>query len=68
MNMSNNDMKYNASGCRDVVAERAIKNVDRTPHEVTELVDVIKKISGAYGYNVEGRIAFRNKKTNNIYR
>ncbi len=66
--MDKNDMKYNASGCRDVVAERAIKNADRTPREVTELMDVIKKISGAYGYDVEGRITFRNKRTNIIYR
>lgn len=64
----NQDIKYNASGYRDVVAEKAIRAADRTPHEITELVDVIKKIAGAYGYDVEGRIAFKDKKTNMIYK
>ena len=62
------DLKHNASGYRDIVAEKAIRNVDRTPHEITELLDVIKKIAGAYGYDVEGRIAFKDKKTNMIYK
>ena len=62
----NQDIKHNASGYRDVVAEKAIRAADRTPHEITELVDVIKKIAGAYGYDVEGRIAFKDKKTNMI--
>ena len=44
-----NNLKYNASGYRDKVAERAIRAVDHTPHEISELVDVIKKISAAYG-------------------
>lgn len=64
----NQDIKHNASGYRDVVAEKAIRAADRTPHEITELVDVIKKIAGAYGYDVEGRIAFKDKKTNMIYK
>lgn len=64
----NQDLKYNASGYRDVVAEKAIRSADRAPHEITELVDVIKKIAGAYGYDVEGRIAFKDKKTNMIYK
>lgn len=66
--MNQNDIKYNASGYRDKVAETAIRKADRTPPEITELVDVIKKISGAYGYDVEGRIVFRCKKTNMIYK
>ena len=64
----NQDLKYNASGYRDVVAEKAIRSADRAPHEITELVDVIKKIAGAYGYDVEGRIAFKDKKRNMIYK
>lgn len=64
----NQDIKHNASGYRDVVAEKAIRAADRPPHEITELVDVIKKIAGAYGYDVEGRIAFKDKKTNMIYK
>ncbi|MCM1235324.1 MAG: hypothetical protein NC489_34925 [Ruminococcus flavefaciens] len=63
-----NELKYNGSGYRDKVAERAIRAVDHTPHEISELVDIIKKISGAYGYDVEGRIAFQDRKTKIIYK
>lgn len=63
-----NDLKYNASGCRDIVAEKAIRKADRAPHEISELVDIIKKIAGAYGYEVEGRIAFRDKKSKIVYK
>lgn len=62
------ELKYNGSGYRDIVAEKAIKKADHTPYEVSELVDVIKKIAGAYGYEVEGRIAFRDKKTKIVYK
>lgn len=65
--MNQNDIKFNASGYRDKVAETAIRKVDRTSLEIAELVDVIKKISKAYGYDVEGRITFRKNKTNMIY-
>ncbi|MCX4345533.1 MAG: hypothetical protein OSJ53_16815 [Kineothrix sp.] len=63
-----NDLKYNASGYRDVTAEKAIRSADHTPRDIAELVDIIKKISGAYGYDVEGRIAFQNRKTKIVYR
>ena len=62
------DLKYNASGYRDVTAEKAIRSADHTPRDIAELVDVIKKISGAYGYDVEDRIAFQDRKTKIIYR
>ena len=63
-----NDLKYNGSGYRDIVAEKAIRKADHTPHEISELVDVIKKIAGAYGYEIDGRIAFQDKKTKIVYK
>ena len=63
-----NDLKYNGSGYRDIVAGKAIRKADRPPCEISELVDIIKKIAGAYGYDVEGRIAFQDKKTKIIYK
>ncbi len=62
------DLRYNASGYRDITAERAIRSADRPPRDLPELVDVIKKISGAYGYDIDGRIAFQGRKTKIIYR
>lgn len=63
-----NDLRYNGSGYRDSTAEKAIRSADHAPRELSELVDVVKKIAGAYGYDVEGRIAFRDKKTKIVYR
>lgn len=63
-----NGLGYNGSGYRDMVAERAIRKADHTPYEVSELVDIIKKIAGVYGYEVKSRIIFQNKKTKIIYR
>lgn len=63
-----NDLKYNGSGYRDVTAEKAIRSADHAPRELPELVDVIKKIAGAYGYDIEGRIAFQDRKTKIVYR
>lgn len=63
-----NDLKYNGSGYRDITAEKAIRSADHAPRELSELVDVIKKIAGAYGYDIEGRIAFQDRKTKIVYR
>ena len=43
-------------------------DLDHTPHEISELIEIIKKISAAYGYDIEGRIAFQDKKTKIIYK
>ena len=66
--MRNNDLRYNGEGYLDKTAEKAIKNADRTPYEVTEMVDILKKIAGVYGYEIVGRIAFKSKKTGIIYK
>ncbi|MCI8765590.1 MAG: hypothetical protein HFG58_13690 [Lachnospiraceae bacterium] len=63
-----NKLKYNGSGCRDAVAEQAIWKADRTPYEISELVDVIKKIAKVYGYDIAGRIAFQDRKTKIVYK
>lgn len=63
-----NKLKYNGSGCRDAVAEEAIRKADRAPQEISELVDVIKKIAKAYGYDIAGRIAFQDRKTKIVYK
>lgn len=38
------DLKYNGSGYRDVTAERAIRKTDKQPQEVTDLVEIFKKL------------------------
>ena len=61
------DLKYNGSGYRDVTAERAIRKTDKQPQEVTDLVEIFKKIADLQGYEIHGRIGFKNKHTGIIY-
>ena len=63
-----NSLKYNASGYRDKVAVRAYRARVHSPPVIFVMVVVIKKISAAYGYDIEGRIAFQDKKTKVIYK
>ncbi len=63
-----NDLKYNGSGYRDIVAEKAIRSADHVPPEVSELVDIFKKIAAVYGYDIASRIAFQDRKTKIVYR
>lgn len=63
-----NDLKYNASGYRDETAEKAIRAADKPPAEIGELMDVFRKIAGAYGYEIDNRIHFKDKKTGIIFR
>lgn len=62
------DLKYNGSGYRDVVAERAIRSADRQPQKVTELVEIFKKLAELQGYEIQGRIAFKNKRSGVVYK
>lgn len=62
------DLKYNGSGYRDVTAERAIRKTDKQPQEVTDLVEIFKKIADLQGYEIHGRIDFKNKHTGIIYK
>ena len=48
------DLKYNGSGYRDVTAERAIRKTDKQPQEVTDLVEIFKKIAELQGYEIHG--------------
>lgn len=73
--MNKDDLKYNAEGYRDKTAETAIRAADKPPkssyqppYEVAEMVDVFHKIARAYGYDIDNRIAFRDRKSGTVYR
>lgn len=61
-------MKYNGSGCRDEVAATAIRAADRQPQEVGDMVEIFKKIADLKGYDIHGRIAFKNRHSGIIYK
>jgi len=62
------NLKYNGSGYRDVVAEKAIRSADQQPPEISVLVDIFKKTAELSGYEISGRIAFKSKKTGAVYK
>ena len=59
--------KFNGSGCRDYTAYEAINNIDEE-RRVKKLILTIFYIVGLAGYEVEGRIALRNKRTGKLWR
>ena len=62
------DLKYNGSGYRDVTAERAIRKTDKQPQEVTVGDKFYTKFPDLQGYEIHGRIGFKNKHTGIIYK
>lgn len=65
------DPRYNASGCLDLTAFNAMKNIeneDRETERLNRLLATIFYICDLAGYHVEGRIVFKDKKTGKIWR
>lgn len=62
------NLLYNGSGVKDYTAARAIKKADCQPPEVNRLIEIIKNVADLAGYEVEGRIALKDKKTRKVYR
>ena len=60
--MSDNDFKRNASGYFDPTAFEAVKKV-QTEERIKDLIGVIRYITRLAGFEIEGRITFRDKKT-----
>lgn len=59
---------YNGSGVKDYTAAKAIRKADVQPPEVNRLVEIMKSIADLAGYEIDGRIALKNKKTKKVYR
>lgn len=59
--------KYNGSRCKDLTAYQALNNIDEE-HRVKKLILTIFYIVGLAGYEVEGRITLRNKRTGKLWR
>ena len=55
--------KYNGSGCKDLTAYQAGKNVDEEAETVSSLIYILKNTIHLMGYELEGPIALVNTKT-----
>ena len=72
------NLKRNGSGCLDLTAYEAIKNVERRSkkldmdldegHKLNILLRSIKILCDRSGYSMIGRITLKNKKTGKIYK
>lgn len=66
------DPRRNASGAMDLTAFNAIRNVDREADRAEErfkkLLNTIFNICDLAGFELESRIAIRDKKTGKVWR
>ena len=65
------DPRRNASGCMDLTAYEAIRNVEReadAERRYKKLLSTIFYICDLAGFHIEGRIEIRDKKTGKVWR
>lgn len=66
-----NSEKYNASGCKDLTAYYALKNIEaeeRAEARYKKLLNTIFNICELAGFQLEGRIVLKDKKTGKVWR
>lgn len=59
--------KYNASGCKDLTAYKALQNIESEQRLKTFLKEVFK-LSERYGFHIDERIAVTDKYTGKKWR
>ena len=59
--------KYNASGCKDLTAYQALKNVE-SEARYKKLLATIFSICELAGFHLEDRIVLKDKKTGKVWR
>ena len=63
--------KYNSSGCKDLTAYEAIRNVEREEKAEVRFKNLLAQIFQLceyYGFHLEGRIVLKDKKTGKVWR
>ena len=63
----NND-RYNASHCLDLTAYQAIENIEAERRKVGKIIKTILNILELSGYELDGRIAIKNKSSGKVWR
>lgn len=64
---SERNPKRNASGCMDLTAYTAMRNIEREA-DFKKLLSTIFYISDLAGFRIESRIEVRDKKTGKVWR
>jgi len=65
--MCDNDFKRNSSGYYDPTAWKAAEKV-QTEERIKDLLGVIRYVTRLAGFEIEGRITFRDKKTGKLWK
>ncbi len=68
MSHENKDPKRNASGCLDLTAYEAIKNIDKESERFHKLLATIFSICELSDFAIEGRIVLKDKRTGKVWR
>lgn len=63
-----NDLKRNASGCKDPTAYEAIRRVDSDRERFEKVLATIFNVCDLADFHIEGRITIRDKRTGEIYK
>lgn len=63
-----NREKYNASGCKDLTAYEAIRNVEESEKRRNKLLKEIFKACEKAGFHLENRLVLKDKKTGHVWR
>lgn len=58
----------NAEGYKDPTAERACAEADRAPDDVVALVHLMRSLAALHGYELEGWVWLKDKKTGREWR
>lgn len=66
----NNDLKRNGSGCLDLTAYAAIKNIegDEDYERACSLIKTLKHVCRLSDFEIIGRIVIKDKRTGRIYK
>lgn len=65
------DPRRNASGCMDLTAYEALRNIEReaeAEERFKKLLSTIFYITELAGFHIEGRLVIRDKRTGKIWR
>lgn len=65
--MKNRNDKYNSSGCKDLTAYNALRNVE-SEQRLKKFLKEVFKLSERYGFHIDERIVVTDRRTGKKWR
>ena len=62
------ELKRNGSGYYDPTAWKAMKNITTDKKRVSKVIETLQSVAHLAGFEIEGRIVLRDKKSGEIWR